>query len=275
MYRFTELSSPYRHLEQMSVRELLIAINNEDHRVAKAVRLAIDQITALAEEVVDRLLAGGRLIYVGAGTSGRLGVVDAAECPPTYGVEPSLVVGVIAGGMEALVRAQEGAEDNREQAVSDMEGVGVERGDVVVGISASGTTPYVVAAVAHAKHKQATTGCITCNRGTPLAELVDYPVEVVVGGEFVSGSTRMKAGTAQKLVLNMLSTVAMIKIGRVMDNRMVDMRLSSAKLRERGARIVAEMSGVSVEVARQLLEHTRSVRGAVELATKHIGCQEQ
>lgn len=264
MEKTTEKDSDYRHLEKMSTRELLTNINKEDKTVPLAIERKIPEIEKLVNVTVDHLLAGGRLFYLGAGTSGRLGIVDASECPPTFGVEHGLVVGLIAGGDSAIRKAVEFAEDDYLQGWNDLQQYQVSNKDVVVGIAASGTTPYVVGALEKCNKKGIVTGCICCNEGSPLAKNAKYPIEVVVGPEFVTGSTRMKAGTAQKLVLNMLTTSVMIKLGRVVDNKMVDMQLSNNKLVERGKRLLMEKLGVSETVAQSLLNEFGSVRLAIE-----------
>ncbi|HLP51841.1 MAG TPA: N-acetylmuramic acid 6-phosphate etherase [Chitinophagales bacterium] len=260
----TESTSHYRHLEQMSTRELLNNINNEDHRVPQAIRLVIPQIEKLVDAVTDKMLAGGRLFYIGAGTSGRLGIVDASECPPTYGVPQGLVIGLIAGGDSAIRKAVEFAEDNSEQAWKDLQEHNITDKDVVIGIAASGRTPYVIGGLAKSREHNIVTGCIVCNSGSAVAAQADYPVEVIVGPEFVTGSTRMKAGTAQKLVLNMISTSVMIKIGRVEDNKMVNMQLSNEKLVDRGTKMLMELSGLGYEEANKLLLQEGSVKKAME-----------
>lgn len=264
MQKITESTSLYNHLEQMTVLELLTNINNEDAKVALAVQQAIPQIEALANIIVEKLKAGGRLFYMGAGTSGRLGIVDASECPPTYGVEHGLVVGIIAGGDKAIRKAVEFAEDDTEQGFKDLDQYLINNHDVVIGIAASGSTPYVVGALQKCNEKGISTGCITCNPGSAVAKVAKYPIEVVVGPEFVTGSTRMKAGTAQKLVLNMLSTTAMIKLGRVKGNKMVDMQLSNNKLVDRGTKMVMDETGLDYETANKYLLEKGSVRNAVE-----------
>ena len=265
--KITESPSRYRHLERMSVRELLTHINEEDQKVPLAVATAIPQIERLVEAISDRMLAGGRLFYVGAGTSGRLGVVDASECPPTYGVPYGLVIGVIAGGERAITHPVEHAEDNPDGGWADLFALGVNSSDSVVGIAASGTTPYVVGALKHCRESGILTGCITNNPGAPVTAHADYPIEVPVGPEFVTGSTRMKSGTSQKLILNMISTTVMIRLGRVKDNRMVDMMLSNDKLVDRGVRMVMEqLPALSYAEAKELLLRQGSVRKAVESA---------
>ncbi|WP_077923636.1 N-acetylmuramic acid 6-phosphate etherase [Spirosoma sp. 209] len=260
----TETASHYDHLEQMSVHDLLANINREDKTVPLAVEKAIPQIEALVTEIVKRMKEGGRLIYIGAGTSGRLGVVDASECPPTYGVSPDLVIGLIAGGDKAIRRAVEYAEDDPDQAWLDIAPYHPEPLDTVIGIAASGRTPYVIGGLEKARAAGLLTGCVVCNEGSAVAAAAEYPVEVVVGPEFVTGSTRMKSGTAQKLVLNMISTSAMIQLGRVKGNKMVDMQLSNLKLRDRAAKMVISETGVDYETAEQLLAQYGSVRNAVD-----------
>lgn len=257
--KITEQPSHFDHLEQMPVMELLQHINEEDALVAGAVHQAIPQIEALVEAVEPRMKQGGRLFYVGAGTSGRLGVLDASELPPTFGVSGDWVVGIIAGGDEALRHAIEGAEDVPEQGWHDLEAYHPSDIDTVIGIAASGTTPYVVGAVSEAKQHGLLTGCITSNPQTPLAEAVDYPIETIVGPEFVTGSSRMKSGTAQKMVLNMISTTLMIRLGRVEGNRMVKMQLTNAKLVDRGTRMIQESLGLPYDEAERCLLEAGSV----------------
>jgi N-acetylmuramic acid 6-phosphate etherase len=260
----TEQSSKYEQLEQMSVNDLLANINNEDKTVPLAVEKALPHIELLVLQVVEKLKAGGRLFYIGAGTSGRLGIVDASECPPTFGVPFDLVNGLIAGGDKAIRRAVENAEDDTEQAWKDLQEHGISANDVVIGIAASGTTPYVIGGLEKCNENGIATGCITCNEGSPIAMVARFPVVVVVGPEFVTGSSRMKAGTAQKLVLNMISTAAMIQLGRVKGNKMVDMQLSNNKLVDRGIRMIMGEISVTYEDAAVLLEKFGSVRKAVE-----------
>lgn len=263
--KFTEQPGKYRHLDKMSVHQILNAINDEDKTVPFAVERAIPQIEKLASIVSNKMLDGGRLFYVGAGTSGRLGILDASEIPPTYGMPFGLVVGIIAGGEEAIQRPVENAEDSMTQGWLDLEEHMVSSNDVVIGIAASGTTPYVIAAVQECRKRGIITGCITCNPGSPLGDAVEYPIEVVVGPEVVTGSTRMKSGTAQKLVLNMISTVVMIQIGRVEDNKMVNMKLSNDKLVDRGTKMVMEILHLTdYDKARHLLLKYGSVKKAVE-----------
>ena len=262
--KITEQPSRYDHLEQMSVSELLTHINEEDQRVAEAVRRSLPQIEALVEAVERRMMRGGRLFYVGAGTSGRLGVLDASELPPTFGVPDTWVVGVIAGGEQALRHAVEGAEDREEQGWNDLLAYQPTADDTVIGIAASGTTPYVIGAVRQARQHGLLTGCITSNPHTPLAHEVEYPIETIVGPEFVTGSSRMKSGTAQKMVLNMISTSLMIRLGRVQGNRMVDMQLTNDKLIDRGTRIIQESLGLDYEEARERLLQAGTVRDGLE-----------
>ncbi|TDW97318.1 N-acetylmuramic acid 6-phosphate etherase [Dinghuibacter silviterrae] len=263
--KITESPSHYHDLEKMSIHDLLVSMNREDQGVPLAVERAIPQIERLVEAVSDRMLAGGRLFYIGAGTSGRLGVVDASECPPTFGVPYGLVTGIIAGGSKAITTAVEFAEDSAAQGWKDLQAEGVSASDSVIGIAASGTTPYVIGALDACRKAGILTGCITNNPGAPVTEVADFPIEVPVGPEFVTGSTRLKSGTAAKLVLNMISTSVMIRLGRVKDNRMVDMKLSNDKLVDRGTKMVMEqVPGLTYEQARDLLLRYGSVRKAVE-----------
>lgn len=262
--RITESESNYNHLEKMSVAELLTGINNEDKKVAFAIEKAIPQIEKLVEALAEKMKKGGRLFYIGAGTSGRLGIVDASECPPTYGVEHGLVIGIIAGGDKAIRKAVEFAEDDEEQGWKDLQEHLINANDTVIGITASGTAPYVIGALKKCNEAGITTGSITCNPGSPVAQAAKFPIEVVVGPEFVTGSTRMKSGTAQKLVLNMISTTVMIKLGRVKGNRMVDMQLSNNKLIDRGTKMVMDELKTDYETANELLKKHGSVRKAVE-----------
>lgn len=263
MKRITESESHYSNLEEQSLHELLVNINREDQTVPQAIAQAIPQIEALTEQVVQKLKSGGRMFYMGAGTSGRLGIVDASECPPTFGVEYGLVIGLIAGGDTAIRKAVEFAEDDREQGWKDLQEHLINTNDVVIGIAASGTTPYVIGALEKCNSEGIITGCITCNPDSPLAQTAKFPVVAVVGPEFVTGSTRMKSGTAQKLILNMISTATMIQLGRVKGNRMVDMQLSNNKLIDRGVRMVMDATGLEYEAAAKLLQEQGSVRKAV------------
>lgn len=257
--KITEKASRYDHLEKMGVGEVLKNINHEDMFVAEAVNCAIPQIEPLVCAIESRMKQGGRLFYVGAGTSGRLGILDASELPPTFGVSPDRVIGIIAGGDEALRRAVEHAEDDEEQGWLDLEAYRPSPLDSVVGIAASGTTPYVIGAVKHARANGLLTGCITSNPNTPLALEAEYPIETIVGPEFVTGSSRMKSGTAQKMVLNMISTALMIRMGRVEGNRMVKMQLTNEKLIDRGTRMIQESLGLTYDEARQRLLEAGSV----------------
>jgi N-acetylmuramic acid 6-phosphate etherase len=259
----TEQSSKYEHLEKMSVTDLLSNINKEDQTVPLAVQKALPQIEKVVALVVEKMKLGGRLFYIGAGTSGRLGIVDASECPPTFGVPFNLVNGIIAGGDAAIRKAVENAEDNTTQAWLDLQAHKINENDVVVGIAASGTTPYVIAGLEKCNQNNIATACITCNEGSPLALTANHPIEVVVGPEFVTGSSRMKAGTAQKLVLNMISTATMIQLGKVKGNKMVDMQLSNDKLVDRGVKMIMEEISVDYQTASELLSKYGSVRNAV------------
>ena len=265
----TEAASNHDNLEKMSVRDLLVNINKEDASVPKAVMRAMPQIEALVPEIVKQLKAGGRLFYIGAGTSGRLGVVDAAEIPPTFGMPHGVVIGLIAGGDGAIRKAVEFAEDDIDQAWKDLEEFQINHKDVVIGIAASGTTPYVIGGVRTARDHGLVTGCIVCNRDSELATNVTFPIEVVVGPEFVTGSTRMKAGTAQKLVLNMISTATMIQMGRVKGNKMVDMQLSNNKLVDRGVRMLMEELSIGRDEAQELLDEHGSVRKVIDFIRRN------
>lgn len=263
MEKITESASPYRHLEKMSVRDLLENINREDQTVPLAVQKALPQIEALVVSIVPKMREGGRLFYIGAGTSGRLGVLDASEIPPTFGAPPEWVVGIIAGGDRAIRNPVEHAEDSATQAWLDLQAWQPDTLDTVVGIAASGTTPYVVSGLRACREHGIATGCITCNPGAPLIAEADFPVLAVVGPEFVTGSSRMKAGTAQKLILNMITTSVMIQLGRVQDNKMVDMKLSNTKLIDRGTRMIVQSTGLEYEAAKALLLEHGSVRKAL------------
>jgi N-acetylmuramic acid 6-phosphate etherase len=267
--KYTEQPSNHRDLEHKSIPELLAAINSEDKTVPLAVEKAMPQVEELMEAVVAQMVSGGRLFYIGAGTSGRLGIVDASECPPTFGVPQGLVIGIIAGGPEAILQAVEFAEDDTEQGWKDLQAHNINEHDVVIGLAASGTTPYVIGALAKCKDNGIPTGCIVCNPGSPVAEIADHPVEVVVGPEFVTGSTRMKSGTAQKLVLNMISTTVMIQLGRVEGNKMVNMQLSNDKLVDRGVKMLMErLKMKDYEQAKELLLKYGSVKKALESREK-------
>jgi N-acetylmuramic acid 6-phosphate etherase len=264
MEKTTERDSHYSDLELMTVSDILQNINKEDHTVPDAVEKALPQIEKLVTITAEKMKAGGRLFYIGAGTSGRLGIVDASECPPTFGVPFDLVVGIMAGGDSAIRKAVEFAEDDTEQAWKDLSKFYISDKDVLVGIAASGSTPYVVGGLRTANARNVVTGCIVCNTGSSVAAEAKYPVEVVTGPEFLTGSTRMKAGTAQKLVLNMLSTSVMIQLGRVKGNKMVDMQLSNHKLVDRGTHMVMNYTGLPENEAAELLLKHGSVRKAVE-----------
>ncbi len=259
----TEQASKYEHLEKMSVSDLLQNINIEDKTVPIAVEKALPQIENLVTQIVTKLKLGGRLFYIGAGTSGRLGILDASECPPTFGVATNLVNGIIAGGDNAIRKAVENAEDSTTQAWIDLQAHQISDKDVVVGIAASGTTPYVISGLERCNENTIVTGCITCNKNSPLSLTAKFPIEVIVGPEFVTGSSRMKAGTAQKLVLNMISTTTMIQLGKVKGNKMVDMQLSNDKLVERAIKMVMTEIDVTYEKATALLKQFGSVRNAV------------
>ena len=265
--KITEQSSNFRHLEKMSTHDLLTNINSEDQMVPLAVQKEIKAIEGLAEVIVEQIQKGGKLFYIGAGTSGRLGILDASECPPTFGVSQDLVNGLIAGGDKAIRNAVEHAEDDMQQAWLDLEKNNINTDDVVIGIAASGTTPYVVGGLETCQKQGIITGCIVCNPNSPISKVSDFPVEVIVGPEFVTGSSRMKAGTAQKLVLNMISTSVMIKLGRVKDNKMVDMQLSNEKLKRRGSLLIAEALNISEKKASELLQVHGSVRKAIDHET--------
>jgi len=268
--KITEQPSKYRHLDKMTIAEILNGINEEDKTVSFAVEKAIPQIEKLVEAASDKMLSGGRLFYVGAGTSGRLAVVDASECPPTYGVPYGLVIAVIAGGDKAITTAVEFAEDNREEGWNDLVKNNVSEKDFVIGIAASGTTPYVIGALEQCRKKGISTGSVTNNPGSPLALIADYPVEVEVGPEFVTGSTRMKSGTSQKLILNMISTAIMIQLGRIEDNKMVNMQLTNEKLVDRGTKMVMDKLKLNnYDRAKELLLKYGSVKKAVDSYAGH------
>lgn len=264
----TEADSRYSALDKMSVKDLLSNINKEDQTVPLAIKKELKQIEKLVTVVVKQLKAGGRLFYLGAGTSGRLGIVDASECPPTYGVPHGLVIGLIAGGDAAIRKAVEFAEDDTKQGWKDLQAHKISKKDVVIGIAASGSTPYVIGALENCNKKGITTGCIVCNKGSRVAAVAKYKIEIVVGPEFVTGSTRMKSGTAQKLVLNMLSTATMIRLGKVKGNKMVDMQLSNNKLVDRGSKMVAKELNIDYKQAETLLLKHGSVRKAVDAFLK-------
>ncbi|MCC1484766.1 N-acetylmuramic acid 6-phosphate etherase [Winogradskyella immobilis] len=260
----TEQDSHYNNLENMSLSELLTNINNEDKSVPLAVEKALPQIEALTQQVILKLKQGGRLFYLGAGTSGRLGILDASECPPTFGVSHSLVIGLIAGGDTAIRKAVEFAEDSTTQGWQDLKSYNITKKDIVIGIAASGTTPYVVHALKLCNTNNIITGCITCNNNSPLSHAAQFPIEAIVGPEFVTGSSRMKAGTAQKLILNMITTSSMVQLGKVKGNKMVDMQLSNNKLVNRGTQMLVDQLNISKEEASTLLNKYGNVRKALK-----------
>jgi len=260
----TESPSQFDNLEEMSVRELITNINQEDAKVHLAVQKALPQIEALVDRIVKRMHNGGRIFYLGAGTSGRLGVLDASELPPTFGVPDNMVIGLIAGGDVALRKAVEAAEDDSDKAWQELQKYNISDLDTIIGIAASGTTPYVIGGIQHGRSNGLLTGCITCNPNSKIAEAAEFPIEAIVGPEFVTGSTRLKAGTAQKMILNMITTTIMIKLGRVKGNRMVNMQLTNKKLVERGSRMIMEELNLSFDEAKRLLLLHGSVRKAVE-----------
>lgn len=263
--RVTESDSNYDHIEKFSTTEILQNINAEDKKVAYAVEKVIPTIQALVDSVVGKLSNGGRLFYIGAGTSGRLGLVDASECPPTFGVPNDLVIGLIAGGHQAMFQAVENAEDNMEQAWKDLMDFNISSQDLVVGIAASGTTPYVIGGLETCRQHGITTGSISCNLNSPVSAHADFPIEVVVGPEFITGSTRMKSGTAQKMVLNMISTAVMIKLGRIKGNKMVNMQLTNQKLFDRGVKMIMdEIKTIDANIATSLLSEHGSVKKSIE-----------
>lgn len=260
----TESSSHYSDLERMSVRDLLVNINKEDKAVPVAIEKVIPRIEKLVEVIADKMKTGGRLFYIGAGTSGRLGVVDASEIPPTFGMDHGKVIGIIAGGDRAIRMAVENAEDDSNQAWKDLQQHNISAQDVLIGIAASGRTPYVIGGLKDARKNKIVTGCIVCNDNSEVAKQADHPIEVIVGPEFVTGSTRMKAGTTQKLVLNMISTAVMIRLGRVKGNKMVDMQLTNNKLVDRGTRMIMDELNINQQEAETLLKKHGSVRKAVD-----------
>ncbi len=260
----TESSSTFDNLEKMSIKELIHSINEEDAKVHIAVNKVLPQIQAFIEQLVDRMKQGGRVFYLGAGTSGRLGVLDASELPPTFGVSEKLVIGLIAGGDVALRKAVEDAEDDWNKAWGELQEYDINKLDTIIGIAASGTTPYVIGGIEHARKNGLLTGCITCNPNSKIAEATEYPIEAIVGPEFVTGSTRLKAGTAQKMILNMITTTIMIKLGRVKGNKMVNMQLTNKKLLKRGSRMISEELNLSCEESKQLLIQYGSVKKAID-----------
>lgn len=266
--KITEQNSLHDNLDKKSVRELLVEMNEEDRKVPLAVAKALPQIEALVEKIVVRMQRGGRIFYLGAGTSGRLGVLDASEIPPTFGMPPHLVVGLIAGGEMALRNPVENAEDDINKGWEELVNHKVNQNDIVIGIAASGTTPYVIGALRNARLNGILTASVSCNPDSPIAHEADIKIEVIVDPEFVTGSTRLKSGTAQKLVLNMITTVTMIKLGRVKGNKMVNMQLSNAKLVDRGARMIVEELGLEYEQAKNILLIHGSVKKAVDAFRK-------
>lgn len=259
----TEQASNYNHLEKMTVKELLSNINSEDLTIPLAVKKVIPDIEKLIISILKRMKNGGRLFYIGAGTSGRLGILDASECPPTFGVSDDLVIGIIAGGDSAIRKAVEFAEDSTTQSWDDLKKYNINSNDSVIGIAASGTTPYVISGIQKCNEHSILTGCITCNEGSPLAKAAKHPIQAVVGPEFVTGSSRMKAGTAQKLILNMISTSIMIQLGKIKGNKMVDMQLSNNKLVDRGTKMLMTELNISEEKANELLLKYQNVRTAL------------
>lgn len=262
--KITEKSSIYNHLENKTVKDLVRIINKEDQSVAKSVSKNLDKIEKLIKNIEPRMHKGGRLFYIGAGTSGRLGILDASECPPTFGVSDQIVIGLIAGGDKAIRKSQEFAEDSLEQGWEDLKKYEINSNDSVIGIAASGTTPYVVSTIKKCNEKEILTGCITCNSNSPLSKEAKFPIDVVVGPEVVTGSTRMKSGTAQKMILNIISTTLMIRLGRVKGNKMVDMQLSNNKLVDRAEKMLMNELKISLDEAKKLLQKHKSVRKSIE-----------
>ncbi len=262
--KITEQDSNYRDIDKMSSINILKNINKEDQTVAISVEKEINSINALVKVIAEKLKLGGRLFYIGAGTSGRLGIVDASECPPTFGVDHGLVIGLMAGGDKAMRNAVEFAEDDTEQAFKDLKEHNITSEDIVIGIAASGTTPYVLGGLKKCKSENIITGCITCNPQSPISENCDYPISINVGAEFITGSTRMKSGTAQKLVLNMISTTVMVLLGKVEGNKMVNMQLSNNKLVDRGTKMVMEKLNLNYQQANDLLNKYGSVKNAID-----------
>ena len=262
--KITEKSSNYNHLENKTIKDLVSIINKEDHSVAKSVGKNLDKIEKLIKNIEPRMHKGGRLFYIGAGTSGRLGILDASECPPTFGVSDQIVIGLIAGGDKAIRKSQEFAEDSLEQGWEDLKKYEINSNDSVIGIAASGTTPYVVSTLKKCNEKEILTGCITCNSNSPLSKEAKFPIDVVVGPEVVTGSTRMKSGTAQKMILNIISTTLMIRLGRVKGNKMVDMQLANNKLVDRAEKMLMNELKISLDEAKKLLQKHKSVRKSIE-----------
>ena len=262
--KITEKSSIYNHLENKTVKDLVRIINKEDQSVAKSVSKNLDKIEKLINNIEPRMHKGGRLFYIGAGTSGRLGILDASECPPTFGVSDQIVIGLIAGGDKAIRKSQEFAEDSLEQGWEDLKKYEINSNDSVIGIAASGTTPYVISTIKKCNEKEILTGCITCNSNSPLSKEAKFPIDVVVGPEVVTGSTRMKSGTAQKMILNIISTTLMIRLGRVKGNKMIDMQLANNKLVDRAEKMLMNELKISLEEAKKLLQKHKSVRKSIE-----------
>lgn len=262
--KITEQTSNYNDIEKMSLETVLASINKEDKTVPQAVEKALPQIETVVKQVVDKLNQGGRLFYIGAGTSGRLGILDASECPPTFGVDSNMVIGIIAGGDTAIRNAVENAEDNKEQGWLDLVAHQISSKDIVIGIAASGTTPYVINALKKCNEHGIQTASISCNPNSPLSQTTNFPIEVIVGPEFITGSSRMKAGTAQKLVLNMITTASMIQLGRIKGNRMVDMKMTNAKLIQRGTQMLIDELHISAEEATNLILEHKQVRKAIQ-----------
>lgn len=264
MKKLTEQSSKYDNLEKMSVLKLIQNINKEDKTVPKCIKKVLPEIETLIKKIVSNMKKGGRLFYIGSGTSGRLGILDASECPPTFGVNQNTIIGIISGGDAAIKKAVEFAEDNKSQGWKDLKKHKINSNDTVIGIAASGSTPYVISTIKKCNKKGITTGCITCNKKSPLAKNAQFPVIAAVGPEFVTGSTRMKAGTAQKLILNMISTSVMIQLGHVQGNKMIDMQLSNEKLVDRGTQMIMEATGLDYKKSKKLLLKYGSVRKAID-----------
>ncbi len=264
MKKVTEQDSHHQDLDLMSTRTILESINREDHVVPQVIKTLIPQISNLVDAIVDRMIRGGRLFYIGAGTSGRLGIVDASECPPTFGVDHGVVIGIIAGGDQAIRKAVEFAEDDIDQGWIDLQKLNINENDNLIGIAASGTTPYVIGSLKNAQLNNILTACICCNNNSPLSKYADHKIEAIVGPEFVTGSTRMKAGTAQKLILNMISTSVMIKLGKVKGNKMVDMQLSNSKLVERGTKMIMEATTLDQSESKKRLLALGSVRAVLD-----------
>lgn len=266
----TEQESLYSNLDKMSTKELLLNINNEDKKVADIIEKQIPNIEKLVDTVVSKMKLGGRLFYIGAGTSGRIGILDASECPPTFGVPDNWIIGIIAGGDSAIRKAVENAEDDIDQAWRDLSAYDISSLDVVLGIAASGNTPYVIGGLKKARENNIVTGSISCNSESLISKQADYPIELIVGPEFLTGSTRMKAGTSQKLALNMISTSVMIKLGRIYGNKMIDMQLSNKKLVQRGVEMIVEELNINEKLASELLKKHKSVRAVLLAENKNL-----